>query len=177
MADFNPNLWAPWRMEYIRTLQDEGRDVGCFLCYYWQNPDEDRANRVLLRGPNTFAVMNLFPYTNGHLLISPSNHEGEFGGLTDETLLELATMSRDAMAILAEAVHPQGFNLGYNIGRCAGAGLPNHIHNHVVPRWNGDTNYMTTLGGVRVVPDGLDTTYQQLVEAAERLGLRDRPSS
>ena len=173
MSEFNPNVWAPWRMEYIRSLDSQTHDVGCFLCHYWQSPDDDRTNYVVLRGRSAFAVMNRFPYTNGHLLISPAAHQAELGRLDDEALLEMATMTRDAVALLTKAIGPQGFNIGYNIGRCAGAGLPEHIHAHVVPRWNADTNYMAVLGGVRVIPEALDATYQQLVAAAERLGLRD----
>ena len=174
MAEFNPNVWAPWRMEYIRSLEDESQEVGCFLCHYWQNPDDDRANRVVLRGRSTLAVMNRFPYTNGHLLIAPADHQADLGGLDDEALFELTTMTRDALAVLTEAIGPQGFNIGYNIGRCAGAGLPEHVHSHIVPRWNGDTNYIAVLGSVRVIPDALDLTYEQLAAAADRLGLRDR---
>jgi ATP adenylyltransferase len=173
MADFNPNVWAPWRMEYIRSIDEEARNVGCFLCHYWQNPQEDHANHVVLRGQSVFAVLNRFPYTNGHLLIAPANHVDELGGLDQQTLVELTTTTRDALAVISEAIGPQGFNIGYNIGRCAGAGLPDHIHGHIVPRWDADTNYMAVLGGIRVIPDALEATYGQLIQAAERLGLRD----
>ncbi|HUU83703.1 MAG TPA: HIT domain-containing protein [Phycisphaerae bacterium] len=176
MADFNPNVWAPWRMEYIRSLETQNRDVGCFLCHYWQNPHDDRANHVVLRRGAVFAVMNRFPYTNGHLLIAPAAHRAELGALDDDVLSQLTTLIRDAIAILTDAIGPQGFNVGYNIGRCAGAGLPDHIHGHIVPRWNADTNYMAVLGGIRVIPDALDATFEQLTAAAERLGLRNNES-
>ncbi len=176
MAGFNANIWAPWRMEYIRSLEAEAGEVGCFLCHYWQNPQDDRANHVVLRGKRAFAVMNRFPYTNGHLLIAPVTHNGTLAGLDEATLMELTTMTRDAVGLLEEALSPQGFNIGYNIGRCAGAGLPDHLHGHVVPRWNADTNYMAVLGGIRVVPDALNATHEQLVQTANRLGLLNRES-
>lgn len=174
MSEFNRNVWAPWRMEYIRSLDDEAEDIGCFLCHYWQQPEQDRANHVLWRGGRMLVVMNRFPYTNGHLLIAPACHRNNLTALSDDELVELATATRDAVRLLTEAFDPQGFNVGYNIGRCAGAGLPDHVHAHVVPRWSGDTNYMAVLGGVRVVPDGLEASYEHLVEAAERLDLGRR---
>jgi len=172
MPDFNENVWAPWRMEYIRSLGEEAREVGCFLCRDWQKPEDDRANHVLWRGPDVLVVMNRFPYTNGHLLIAPDRHVGDLQQLDDGRLLALARATRDAVALLTAAFAPQGFNVGYNLGRCAGAGLPEHLHAHVVPRWAGDTNYMTVLGGVRVIPDALDATYELLAARAEELGLR-----
>lgn len=176
MPDFNDNVWAPWRMEYIRSLGDEDQDIGCFLCHYWEHPEADRTHHVLWRGKSAFVVMNRFPYTNGHLLIAPASHCGEFGDLPDETLCEMTTLTRDAIAVLKDAFGPQGFNVGYNIGRCAGAGLPDHVHGHVVPRWNADTNYMAVLAGVRVIPDGLDSTFELLRAATERKGLPATPS-
>ncbi len=172
MPDFNENVWAPWRMEYIRSLGEEAGEVGCFLCHDWEHPEEDANTHVLWRGPHVLVVMNRFPYTNGHLLIAPREHVGGLSGLDDEVLLELTTSTRDAVSVLEATFSPQGFNVGYNIGRCAGAGLPDHIHAHVVPRWGGDTNYMAVLGGVRVIPDGLDATYRLLAAKAEELGLR-----
>lgn len=172
MTDFNENVWAPWRMEYIRSLEEQAAEVGCFLCHYWEHPGDDATNRVLWRGEGIFVIMNRFPYTAGHLLIAPAAHQGEFSALGEQALFALQRATRDAVKVLARAFSPQGFNVGYNIGRCAGAGLPDHLHAHVVPRWNADTNYMAVLGGIRVIPDGLDQTYQQLVQAADGLGLR-----
>ena len=159
-------------MEYIRSLDEQAEDVGCFLCHYWQHPDADAENLVLWRRDGVLVVLNRFPYTAGHLLIAPAAHEGDLIALGDEVLLALQHATRDAIKVVSAAFKPQGFNVGYNIGKCAGAGLPDHVHAHVVPRWNADTNYMAVLGGIRVVPDGLNQTHQLLVRAADELGLR-----
>ncbi len=172
MPEFNENLWAPWRMQYIRSLGDDVTDEGCFLCRYWEDPDADAENHVVWRGETAFVVMNRFPYTNGHLLISHAGHKGELTELDDGELTEMTRLLRDGVSMLREALNPQGFNVGYNIGRCAGAGLPGHLHAHIVPRWGGDTNFMAVLGDARVVPDALDTLYGQLVEIARASGLR-----
>jgi len=163
VPDKNTNIWAPWRMEYIRTFADEN-DVGCFLCRYWEQPENDEKNHVLWRTSNSFVVMNLFPYTNGHLLVAPSEHKADFCDLTDEQLAELSRLVRKGVGLLRRTVRAQGINVGYNVGLCAGAGLPGHIHGHIVPRWTGDTNFMTVTGDVRVVPDSLDTLYDDLVK-------------
>jgi ATP adenylyltransferase len=172
MSDFNQNVWAPWRMEYIRSMEDHADDVGCFLCNYWQHPEDDDANFVIWRRRHVLVVMNRFPYTNGHLLIAPATHEGDLLALGDETLHALQQATRQAVQVLSTAVRAQGFNVGYNLGRCAGAGLPEHLHAHVVPRWNADTNYMAVVGNVRVIPDALEATYRQLTKATDELGLR-----
>lgn len=171
MADSNQNLWAPWRMEYIRSLSDEAKDDGCFLCRYWENPAEDQPNHVVWRGDSSYVVMNRFPYTNGHLLIANAAHKGDLSDLNDGELAEMTHAIRDGIAILRKAVSPQGFNIGYNIGLCAGAGLPDHLHAHIVPRWSGDTNFMAVLDHVRVVPDSLDALWAVLVEHAKEMGL------
>lgn len=172
MADFNENLWAPWRMQYIRSLEREATEDGCFLCRYWQHPEEDAENHVIWRGDTAFAVMNRFPYTNGHLLISTANHIGDICALSAEALTDMSVLIRDGVKLLRQAVRPQGFNIGYNIGQCAGAGLPDHLHAHIVPRWSGDTNYMAVVGDTRVIPDALDSLYAELVELAKTSGLR-----
>jgi ATP adenylyltransferase len=172
MADFSKNLWAPWRMEYIRSLADEMKDEGCFLCRYWENPDRDRENRVLWRTQRTYVVMNRFPYTNGHLLVAHAQHKGDVTDLSDEELADMTRAIRDAVHLLREALSPQGFNIGYNLGRCAGAGLPDHLHAHIVPRWSGDTNFMAVLGDTRIVPDALDALWTDLSTRATTTGLR-----
>jgi len=175
MGDFNENLWAPWRMEYIRSLDEEtAQEDGCFLCHYSEHPEDDRTNHVLWRGESTLVVMNRFPYTNGHLMIAPQRHLGEPSDFRDEELAELSRLTFLGVELLKRALRAQGFNVGTNIGRCAGAGLPDHLHNHVVARWSGDTNYMAVLGNIRVVPDALDATYDQLVTTAVEMGLRNR---
>ena len=171
MADVNANLWAPWRMDYIRSLGEEQEDGGCFLCRYWADPRQDVENRVVWRGRTAFVVMNRFPYTNGHLLIAAGAHKGEYDELSDEELLEMQVLTRQTVGLLRKTVRAQGFNVGTNIGHCAGAGLPDHIHTHVVPRWVGDTNYMAVLGDTRVIPDGLDSLYRELVKNAAALGI------
>jgi len=171
MAEFNENLWAPWRMDYIRSLADEANGDGCFLCRYWAQPDRDRENHVVWRTAGAFVVMNRFPYTNGHLMIAHAAHKGDPTDLGVDELTEMTAAIRDAVAVLKRTISPQGFNIGYNIGRCAGAGLPNHLHAHVVPRWSGDTNFMAVLGDKRVIPDSLDALWAELTKAAARLGL------
>jgi len=171
MADVNKNLWAPWRMEFIRSLEEEQKDEGCFLCRYWADSRQDAQNHVVWRGTTAFVVMNRFPYTNGHLLIATAAHQADYDQLSDEGLLEMQVLTRQGIRVLRETVGAQGFNVGTNLGHCAGAGLPHHLHIHVVPRWVGDTNYMAVLGDTRVIPDGLDTLYQQLVKTAAGLGI------
>ena len=172
MAEFNRNVWAPWRMEYIRSLEEESKETGCFLCHNWQQPAQDRENHVVWRGKSAYAVMNRFPYTNGHLLVAHAEHKADLTDLTEDEVVEMSRMTRDGVALLRKTVHAQGFNVGYNIGQCAGAGLPGHLHLHIVPRWSGDTNFMAVTGDIRVVPDALDVLYAELVQAAEAAGLR-----
>ncbi|MCP4589743.1 MAG: HIT domain-containing protein [bacterium] len=171
MADVNRNLWAPWRMEFIRGLGEEQAERGCFLCDYWTHPERDAEHHVVWRTASAFVVMNRFPYTNGHLLIAPASHQGDYEHLSETELLDLQRLTRDAVRLLRETVKAQGFNVGVNLGHCAGAGLPDHMHVHVVPRWNGDTNYMAVLGDTRVIPDGLDSLYLTLTEKVKTLGI------
>ena len=159
-------------MEYIRALGDDFTDQGCFLCRYWNAPDADNANRVIWRTRSTFVTMNRFPYTNGHLLVAHAAHQGELSDLNDDELGALTRTIRDAVEVLRTTIQPQGFNVGYNIGRCAGAGLPGHLHAHIVPRWSGDTNFMAVLADARVVPDSLDALRDELVKTAQAAGLR-----
>ena len=159
-------------MEYIRSLEEESKETGCFLCRYWQEPTQDRENHVVWRGKTAYAVMNRFPYTNGHLLVAHAEHKADLTELTEDEVVEMSRMTRDAVALLRQTVHAQGFNVGYNIGQCAGAGLPGHLHLHIVPRWSGDTNFMAVTGDIRVVPDALDALCTELVQAAEAAGLR-----
>jgi ATP adenylyltransferase len=171
MAEFNQNLWAPWRMEYIRSLKDEAGDGGCFLCRYAGRPEEDAAHHVLWRGPTCLTVFNRFPYSNGHLLIAPLAHVGELRQLDEPALTELIRQVRDAQMLLSETTSAQGFNVGMNFGRCAGAGLPDHLHVHIVPRWEGDTNFMAVCGDARVIPQSIESLYAQMRETATKLNL------
>ncbi len=162
------NIWAPWRMEYINGLA-EGDD-GCFLCRC-RDQREDAKNLVLWRGPRTLTVLNRFPYTGGHSLVAPLEHLAGLGDLDDATLLEMLQMVRDLQRVLEGTIHAQGFNIGMNLGRCAGAGLPDHLHVHVVPRWTGDTNFMPVLGEATVIPVALAKLHAQLRQTAGQLGL------
>jgi ATP adenylyltransferase len=168
------NLWAPWRTDYITSLGDKeaGGDVdGCFLCRYRDQADRDKPNYVLWRGRHGFAMLNRYPYTGGHSMVAPYNHVGEMDGLGRDEMLELLEMVRDLQPALREALRCEGFNVGINVGRCAGAGLPGHLHIHVVPRWSGDTNFLPVFGEVRVIPQSLDDIYGMLKSASDKLGL------
>jgi ATP adenylyltransferase len=151
-------------MEYIESLDEDSKLPGCFLCHYRETPD-DAKQRILHRGDRTIVVMNKFPYTNGHLLIAPLAHKAEPEELDEAEFAQLWSMTRSAKMLLDRVLAPHGFNIGVNLGRCAGAGLPGHLHVHVVPRWNGDTNFMAVLGDVRVIPQSLDKLHQALVDA------------
>lgn len=171
MPEFHNNLWAPWRMQYIRSLDQEETAHGCFLCRYHDTPDEDEANHVLWRTPFSLVVMNRFPYTNGHLLVAPHAHKPDLARLDDAEMLDLTRSVRDAVTILGRTIQAQGYNIGYNLGRCAGAGLPGHLHAHIVPRWSGDTNFMAVMGNARVIPDSLDALASELINTAKQTGL------
>lgn len=176
MPEFSKNLWAPWRMEYIDSLGEaEGADAasggGCFLCRYRDEREADVQNHVLWRSRSSLVLLNRFPYTSGHVLVAPAAHQAELEGLSESELLDLTRCVRDAKRVLAEALKPQGFNVGMNLGRCAGAGLPGHLHWHIVPRWGGDTNFMAVVGDVRVIPQALQAAYEQCRKAAQTLGL------
>lgn len=170
MPEANHNVWAPWRMEYIDSLAE--RDAGgCFLCRALAAPEDDAGNHVLFRGEHTLVLLNKYPYSSGHLLVAPAVHESQFEALPEDMLLELMLRMRDAKRVLEHALHAQGFNIGLNLSHCAGAGLPEHLHWHVVPRWQGDTNFMPVLGDVKVIPESLDRTYEKLRTAAAELSL------
>jgi ATP adenylyltransferase len=172
MAEFEQNLWAPWRMEYVEQLPPRAdRPEVCFLCRIRDTPADDRANFVLWRSPQTLVLMNLYPYTSGHLLVAPTQHAAELDDLPEEVLLETLLRIRDSRKLLTSAVRAQGFNIGMNLGRCAGAGLPDHVHWHIVPRWSGDTNFMPVLGDARVIPQALAATYERLLASGLAEGL------
>ena len=164
------NLWAPWRSEYIRSLHND-KDEGCFLCRCREETGREKENLVLWRGRQCLAVLNRFPYTGGHTLVAPYDHVGHLGDLDAETMLEMMEMLRDLRDALAEAVNADGFNVGINLGRCAGAGLPGHLHAHIVPRWQGDTNFISIFDDARVIPVSLQSLYEAIQGAADRLGL------
>jgi len=165
------NLHAPWRIGYIRSLGEA--DDGCFLCRARDQADRAEENLLLWRTERCLAVMNKYPYSAGHLLVAPAEHVGGLEGLEASALGELMALTRDSVRLLGETVKAEGFNVGINIGRCAGAGLPDHVHLHVVPRWSGDTNFMSVLGDVRVVHQALRELRGELLAAGERLRLPD----
>jgi ATP adenylyltransferase len=154
----NQPLWAPWRIDYIRS-EKEG---SCFLCRIFAEKN-DRENLLLYRGETCAVVMNRYPYNSGHLMVTPYRHVAEPGDLTPDENLELAALTNCSIAALRKAMNPQGFNIGINLGESAGAGLKDHLHRHIVPRWTGDTNFMPVLGGPRVMPESLEATYDLLV--------------
>jgi len=163
------NIWAPWRTKYIDSLH-AGGDKGCFLCRC-RDEQADEKNFVLWRGPTCFAMLNRFPYTGGHSMIAPLEHVGDLADLDAGCMAEMMEHVRDIQKILAGAIRAEGFNIGINVGRCAGAGLPGHLHVHVVPRWPGDTNFMAVFGDVRVIPAALEELYSQVRKTAAELGL------
>jgi ATP adenylyltransferase len=169
--EFQPgrNLWAPWRIEYVRSLDES--DEGCFLCRARDDEVNDEENLVLWQTDRCLVVMNRFPYSSGHMLVCPVEHIATLDELTGETMREMMELVRDLQVLLRDVVRPHGFNAGINFGNCAGAGLPGHLHMHVVPRWSGDTNFMAVLGNVRVIPQSLRALYAELREGSARLGL------
>ncbi len=169
MPDFQQNLWAPWRMEYIRSLKEAGGDNGCFICHARENPAQDAENQVVARIGQTLVILNRFPYSTGHTLIAPLLHEGQPEALPDDVLCELMLRARDVKRILERALGAQGFNIGLNLGHCAGAGLPGHLHVHVVPRWSGDVNFMSVVGDVKVIPESLAELRRRFIETARSL--------
>ncbi len=152
-------LWAPWRMEYI--LSDQKVDE-CIFCV-GDDRSEDEARLILYTGSLIMAMMNRFPYTNGHLLVAPIRHVPDLESLTDEETLDLLIVVRKSIRVLKTVMNPEGFNVGLNLGKVAGAGVDAHLHCHIVPRWNGDTNYMSVLGEVRVIPEHIAETYHKLL--------------
>ena len=155
-------MWSPWRMSYVSADKDTGSDGS--VCPFCDLPSrhDDARSYILYRGARAFVIMNLYPYNNGHLMVVPYAHVDALGALDEPTLTEMMTLAQRSQAVVGEAMRPQGFNLGINQGRAAGAGIADHIHMHVLPRWAGDTNFMPALGDVRVMPQHLDETYQLL---------------
>jgi ATP adenylyltransferase len=164
-------LWAPWRLGYVAKAARPSGDEPCFLCRGLAESD-DRANLIVARGRHAAVVLNRFPYNNGHLLVAPLAHKGRLDELTDDEHLAMQHLLRDMQAHLERLLRPDGFNVGLNLGRVAGAGLPGHLHWHVVPRWAGDTNFMPVLADVRVIVQSLESLYDMLTEA-----IRPTPSA
>lgn len=155
-------LWAPWRLAYVKAASGDEPD-GCVFCL--KADADDRAELVVHRGTTCFAMLNLYPYANGHLMIAPYRHVGTPGELDPAERAELWELFDQALGVLDRTMAPHGANAGLNLGRVAGAGVPGHLHLHVVPRWNGDTNFMPVLADVRVIPQHLDETWQLIRDA------------
>jgi ATP adenylyltransferase len=151
-------LWAPWRIRYILA---EKKEPGCFLCRKSQEAD-DAKNYILLRDRHCFALLNIHPYNAGHLMVCPYQHTGELDDLGDQELHELMLLTRRCKQLLARVLKPDGFNIGLNIGAVAGGSVSDHLHLHIVPRWNGDTNFMPVIGDIRVIPQALEEMYATL---------------
>lgn len=158
-------LWAPWRLEYVASEKDK---EGCVFCIP-ESTEEDDDRFIVYRGRRAFVIMNRFPYTNGHLMVTPYRHCGSIDDLDEEEALEIHRLLVLARQALTGTSRPDGFNIGVNLGRSAGAGMPNHVHYHMVPRWSGDTNFMTLFGEVRVIPEHLEATFQRLKTEFARL--------
>jgi ATP adenylyltransferase len=154
------HLWAPWRLEYIQSADD---DPGCVFCAAVEGDDEERL--VLRRGSRAIALLNKYPYSSGHFMVAPTRHVGEFGELDEDEVLELHRLASAGIGALAQTYSPQGYNVGWNLGRVAGAGVVDHVHLHVVPRWAGDTNFMPVLADTKVLPEHLDDSRRKLADA------------
>jgi ATP adenylyltransferase len=151
-------LWAPWRMQYIL----EEKNTGCFLCKALEE-NEDKKNLILYRGDNVFVIMNRYPYNNGHLMLVPNRHIGELDELNSEEMLELMNVLTKMKKVLDKTLKPEGYNIGINLGKVAGAGVEDHLHIHIVPRWNGDTNFMPVIADTKVMPEYLEKTYEKII--------------
>jgi len=151
-------LWAPWRMAYI---DDGAKEPGCIFCTKYQQGDL-KAGLVLGHSRHTVVMMNKYPYNNGHLLVAPKHHESSLAVLTSDEYGDLSEVLRRAIEIIKQVYHPGGVNVGMNLGKCAGAGIDDHLHWHIVPRWEGDTNFMPVLGETRVMPQHLADSYDRL---------------
>ena len=159
-------LWAPWRMQFIEELRDTGG--GCVFCEIPSHGD-DRARLVLHRGESCYVLMNRFPYNNGHLLILPYRHVGSLSALDDREQTEMMKLCTSSVEVLGSALNAEGFNCGFNLGKSAGAGIVDHIHMHVVPRWCGDANFLPIIGDTRSMPEYLEQTYDRLRPGFEKL--------
>jgi ATP adenylyltransferase len=158
-------LWAPWRLKYILEDSVEGQEKVCIFCYYpSRNSWEDKENLILYRGKLSFIIMNRYPYNTGHIMVAPYRHTACFQDLTKEELEDISILMKTGINAIMAAFSPDGLNIGINQGKIAGAGYEEHIHVHIVPRWNGDTNFMPVIGDTKVLPESLYDTYDRLKE-------------
>jgi ATP adenylyltransferase len=166
------NLWAGWRHAYIQEATERERSgqlstdaTSCVFCRLAESGPPSLDNLVVWRGNWTFVVLNAYPYASGHVLVLPLRHVGALSDLTEQESAELWSATQEAVAAIEDAYGPDGLNMGANLGRAAGAGIPSHVHIHVLPRWSGDTNFMTTVAGTRVMPEPLQVAWQKLTGA------------
>jgi len=160
-------LWSPWRYAYIASAGQNGKAASCVLCI-GDDPAHDRDRLVVHRGNRNFIILNLFPYTSGHLMVAPYEHLSSVVDASTEQTAEMMDLAKRAIATLTRVYDPQGYNVGMNLGHVAGAGVRDHFHLHVVPRWAGDANFMTITGETRVLPEELSTTYRKIKEVMSR---------
>jgi ATP adenylyltransferase len=160
-------LWAPWRLAYVAAPKPPAEDDPCFICQGLSAAD-DRHFLIAHRTAQSVVVLNRYPYNNGHLLVAPRAHKGRLDDLEADEMLEVQETLRHMVRLLDGLMHPDGYNVGLNLGRAAGAGLPGHLHWHIVPRWNGDTNFMPVLADVNVIAQSLDALYDRLVAQLRR---------
>jgi len=165
-----PPLYAPWRIDYIKSLHKPDDNAACFLCAAAaaETDEQRRQTLTLWQTQHMVVLLNRYPYTNGHLLVAPRQHKGELDQLTPDEQADLTKQTAEAVALLRRAVSAQGFNVGINLGRVAGAGVPGHLHQHVVPRWAGDVNFMGVVGEVQIVPQAMSQLYEELVQVRLR---------
>lgn len=167
-------IWAPWRMDYIQGLNEEHAAAeaakGCIFCWKpREEPAQDAANLIVARREHCFVIMNLYPYNNSHLMVVPYRHTCDFTSLDDAELLDCQRAVKDAVRAMEQSLQPQGWNIGLNLGKAGGAGIDQHLHWHVVPRWVGDTNFFPVLGGVKVISESMEASWQRMHEAFSRL--------
>jgi len=159
-------IWAPWRLEYVKDASKDSGDE-CLFCVAARD-DDDRANLIVHRERRCFVILNKYPYTNGHLMVAPFDHLATIQALDEETASEMMSLAQRSIGILEDRYTPHGYNVGFNQGRVAGAGVEHHIHMHVVPRWGGDTNFMPVLADTRVMPQTLEQSYDVLADGFGR---------
>ena len=170
----NQTLHAPWRLDYLRSLEqpDAGPSCGCFICDAVATPAADREARkrrlVLWDSEHCVCLINRYPYTSGHLLVAPRAHKSDIVDLSEPELTDIGRQTARAVSLIRRAMNPQGFNLGINMGKVAGAGLPGHLHQHVIARWGGDVNFISVVGEVRIIPHAMDVLWEELMATIEQ---------
>jgi ATP adenylyltransferase len=157
-------LWTPWRMQYVSSSGESSSE--CLFCEL-PRQERDAENLLVQRGRHAFSMLNLYPYNNGHLMIAPYQHTGDLAALDSEVAADVLALIQRAVGALSNEYHPDGYNIGMNLGRVAGAGVPDHLHVHIVPRWGGDTNFMPLTADTKVLPETLQQTYQRLKRALD----------